>query len=392
MRDVTIGIVTALPIEAHAVYSVFDNLGDVEVRGDPNYYRAGAVPSADAQRPHMVVVAQQARDGTRNAAAVATDLVRSFPSLRVLIMCGIAGGVPAGDGGERGIRLGDIVVATEGVVDYDHVYTVDGESTPRRAPSPPSASLLRVDHNMYIAELGGARPWLEVVKRLSRTPAFARPDSDANDDPQVHRGAIGSADRLVRDAILRDDLAGRYHIKAVEMEASGIAAAAELYERSWFMVRGVADYGDRSKNEVWQPYAALVAAAYVRALLQDCRPLATGRTEKTEKTESEKTGVAAPRKKALSGLAAIVDGLLSLPQMSEEPSRRTLIRQLPGYIRDGIPDNPNPRLHVLNVVQTCAQFADGEQALIDALGVVLGSDSPRFEHTESVIREHWSGG
>ena len=35
-----------------------------------------------------------------------------------------------------------------------------------------------------------------------------------------------------------------------------------------FFLRGICDYCDANKNDLWQPYAALAAAAYVRALLE----------------------------------------------------------------------------------------------------------------------------
>ena len=36
----------------------------------------------------------------------------------------------------------------------------------------------------------------------------------------------------------------------------------------YFIVRGICDDCDKNKNDVWQPYAAVVAAAYTRALLE----------------------------------------------------------------------------------------------------------------------------
>jgi len=34
------------------------------------------------------------------------------------------------------------------------------------------------------------------------------------------------------------------------------------------VVRGICDYCDDNKNDLWQGYAAVVAAAYTRALLE----------------------------------------------------------------------------------------------------------------------------
>jgi hypothetical protein len=34
------------------------------------------------------------------------------------------------------------------------------------------------------------------------------------------------------------------------------------------LVRGICDYGDSFKNDDWQPYASLAAAAYARAMIE----------------------------------------------------------------------------------------------------------------------------
>jgi nucleoside phosphorylase len=262
-----------------------------------------------------VVVALQARDGTRNAASLCTDIVRSYPGVRAFIMSGIAGGIPSPRSALQRIQLGDIVVATKGIVDYDHVRTVDGADTLRQSVTGISAALLRADHELEAKSLAGQEPWRALLEDAeTRAEIFRRPpghtdpmrqraadvtshEPERQDGPHIHRGAIGSADRLLRDATLRDALASRYGIAAVEMEGSGIAVGADLHERSWFVVRGVADYCDNVKNDAWHPYAALASAVYVRALLAECHPFASVPVRPAAKTE---------------GLHAIVDGLLSL--------------------------------------------------------------------------------
>jgi nucleoside phosphorylase len=52
------------------------------------------------------------------------------------------------------------------------------------------------------------------------------------------------------------------------MEASGIADATWTRNHEYFVVCGICDYCDANKNDLWQPYAAMAAAAYVRALLE----------------------------------------------------------------------------------------------------------------------------
>ena len=50
---------------------------------------------------------------------------------------------------------------------------------------------------------------------------------------------------------------------AVDMEASGFAAALDIFQKpSFAVVKGVADLADGSKSSEWQYYAADVAAAF----------------------------------------------------------------------------------------------------------------------------------
>lgn len=52
------------------------------------------------------------------------------------------------------------------------------------------------------------------------------------------------------------------------MEASGIAHATQNHEAGCLVVRSICDYCDSCKNDDWQQYAAVVAAAYKRALIE----------------------------------------------------------------------------------------------------------------------------
>src|SRR5262249_43780784 len=314
-------IVTALPEECIAVRMLVDDLRDRLAPGDPNHYRTGWLPSRNPNRPHLVVVALQAQDGTLDAASICANMARSFPELRVFVMSGIAGGIPAPQEPSRHVRLGDIVVAAKGVIDYGHVRTVDGVDALRRPVDGPSKALLRADLELQMKELSGEEPWRDMLREVeAKAERFRRPPDDTDllviagrlahhpslgqsghevGWPRVHRGAVASANRLLRDAAKRDALASQYDdVRAVEMEGSGIAIGADLHGREWFMVRGIADYCDNlTKTDVWRRYAALAAATYVRALLAECQPF------------SETAG----RPAAAAGLPAIVDALLSLP-------------------------------------------------------------------------------
>jgi nucleoside phosphorylase len=270
----TVAILTALACEFAAVRAVLRSARPIidAPPGDPNLYQAGELPSRDPGTAHQVVATILPLDGNRSAAAVATDVLRSFPSIRCAIFSGIAGGVPGS--GQRGedIQLGDVLVAVDGIVDYDHTRTVDGEETLRRHLEGLSADMLRAVQEIRAAH---PDPGLLLKQELDRAagPRFARPSGPAG-MPGVHFGAIGNAERLLRDAARRDQLARAYGITGVEMEASGLAVGASLRGVPWFVVRGVADYCDNLKQDTWHDYASLTAAAFVATMLSHCRPLA----------------------------------------------------------------------------------------------------------------------
>ncbi|KAK2764180.1 pfs domain-containing protein [Colletotrichum kahawae] len=93
---------------------------------DTNAYILGSIGT------HNVVMAclPSGQYGTNNAADVASNMGRSFPSIRIRLMVGIGGGVPD-------IELGDIVVG-ERVIQHDLGKMTTGvferTATPTRPP------------------------------------------------------------------------------------------------------------------------------------------------------------------------------------------------------------------------------------------------------------------
>ncbi|MEU4236498.1 FxSxx-COOH system tetratricopeptide repeat protein [Actinoplanes sp. NPDC026619] len=292
---VTIGIVAALWIEGLAMQELIDHVKPLPpIPDDPNHYHIGELPSSEPALAHTVVLTTMPKDSTRNAAAICTNLMRSFPHVQCVVLVGIAGGVPTVNDPSRHVRLGDIVVATAGVVDLTHVRQVNGNISLRRHVEGMSEVMTRAVMELRADEFRGRprwRRWLDVESRPEMAN-FARPKNDVlhrNGErvrhparnlsghdahfPKVHYGSIGSGDILLRDEIRRDEIAEQYGILAVEMEASGIAASAATFGKHWFMVRGVSDYcDDAGKNDVWHAYSSLAAAAYARSMLAACHP------------------------------------------------------------------------------------------------------------------------
>jgi nucleoside phosphorylase len=263
----TVGILVAHSLDARPFYSVISNSTPVAVNGDPNVYRTGFVTSTDPEQSHDVVVGILPRDNSRNAAAGCTDLIRSFPSVRCVLMTGVAAAV-------RDVRLGDVVVATDGILDYGHVRRVQGVASPRRQTDGVSAEMRRaftVMRELAYSPETGREDWSRWLHPLGSVDVPGSPSEDQGPS-RVHEGLIGSADILLRDDGERDRLAGQ-KVLAVEMEAAGVAAAAHSHGIEWFVVSGIADETTgRKVDEMWRPYARLVVARCVRGLLQHCRP------------------------------------------------------------------------------------------------------------------------
>lgn len=113
--DFKIAIICALTLESDAVQDVFDNRWD-EVKygktpGDPNQYTTGVIGC------HNVVVVHMPGMGKSNGASAAANCRASFPSLGLVLVVGICGGVPFPKNGVE-IVLGDVVIS-DGLIQYD---------------------------------------------------------------------------------------------------------------------------------------------------------------------------------------------------------------------------------------------------------------------------------
>ncbi len=292
----TVAVVTALPKEIAAMEAMLDDPVDHSTPGRaPGEYVLGEVPSKEGSTHAVVVVCSSA--GEDLAAAHLSVLLERFPRIESVLMVGIAGAAPDPTKPEHDVRLCDVVVSdSSGVKQYDFdKETFKGgvlKKEPRFPPRPPGARLLNAVAELERLELSGSRPWeghLRRGKKLKWTRLPTAPDelhatdepsqivarlSDVNrrpKKPMVFRGPIASANKLLKNAKLRDELRDTYGVKAVEMEAAGVADAAWLASAGYLVIRGTCDYCDEYKCDPWQGRAALVAAAYARAVLERTR-------------------------------------------------------------------------------------------------------------------------
>lgn len=285
------GILTALPEEFAAMRSFIDDPRRANVEGDRADYLIGTMPGAGPPAAHTVALTLLGETGNDAAAGGCANLLRSYPTVRCLLMTGIAAGVPDPGRPGRHVRLGDIVVA-RGIADYDSVREHDDGTLSRRAFPPPSPLLQRRARLLQADEMTGSRPWEHLLTaQLRLYPRFARPPQSADvlyaadgsgrqvrhpdmaasghrpGQPKVHVGLIASGDRSLRCASKRDQIAASCGVLAIEMEGKGTGNTGFYEGAEWFTVRGISDYGDRHATPAWRCYASMAAAAYIRALL-----------------------------------------------------------------------------------------------------------------------------
>jgi nucleoside phosphorylase len=297
--DYTVACVCPMGVELAAVEGILDEIDEsLPCSRDKNGYTLGRMGA------HNVVVAVMPEIGNNQAAAVATQLLNDFPSVRFGLLVGIGGGVPGEDEDDDDIRLGDVVVSKPtstfgGVVQYDMGKVTEGGKFQRTGSlSKPPAVLSANVHRLRAqqARLGSQIPKLlsEMLQRYpkmagqyiyqgiendllfestyphhqgrtckdcDRTKSVDR-DARPDTDPQIHYGTIGSGNAVIKDATKRDQLRKDLGVLCVEMEAAGL-----MDEFPCLVIRGICDYADSHKNKRWQPYAAATAAAYAKELL-----------------------------------------------------------------------------------------------------------------------------
>ncbi|KAK6342185.1 hypothetical protein TWF730_001664 [Orbilia blumenaviensis] len=307
-RDYTVGWICALPLElAAAVLMLDENHGKPQRQhhADKNIYRLGKIGE------HNVAIAclPAGMYGIVSAATVASQMLSTFESIRFGLMVGIGGGIPSK---ENDIRLGDIVVSqpsgtSGGVIQYDFGKTIGGairgvelqrigslnkppiillnalanlqaehEMDESKVPEILLAKLAtkskdvqtKYSHqgfpndNLYLADYEHIED-NSTCESCDTSQRINRPARNTI-NPVVHYGIIASGSQVIKHGATRDRVRKELGSRVIcfEMEAAGL-----MDNFPCLVIRGICDYADSHKNDCWQRYAAAVAAAYAKELL-----------------------------------------------------------------------------------------------------------------------------
>ncbi|KAF3319318.1 hypothetical protein TWF173_003762 [Orbilia oligospora] len=220
-EDYHVGWICALPKERTAASVMLDQTHPkLHVpANDQNTYTLGTIGE------HSVVIAclPKGAIGTNEAATVVAQMFSTFPSIKIVLMVGIGGGIPPE------VRLGDVVVGTE-VIQWDFGKAEDnGVFKLTGKPKQPPRALLTViselesGHDLgeskipqYLDDVQAKFPpkviakWIEFLKTVfnlgnqsAESNQISKPQTKPR-DVNIHYGLIASGNQVIKDAKRRD--------------------------------------------------------------------------------------------------------------------------------------------------------------------------------------------
>jgi len=207
------------------------------------------------ERSARIVTLRQLEKGLTTAAITATKALCIWKPT-VVVMTGICAGV-------RGsVGLGDLVVATQC---FEH-----------------SSGQLRDGHLVPLQNRVAIQPWLlDFLISLTDTPAMLQQIQDgytqdlpAGFTTKIHYGSMACGPQVIKDQAFIDQLKSREHsLVALDMESYGVALSASMCSTSSnpiipLIVKGVCDFADTEKSDLWHDYCSYASASFVLALLE----------------------------------------------------------------------------------------------------------------------------
>jgi len=317
----TIAIITGQFAEKLAVDAMIDNK-DTYVRfkteGESNVYTLGNIG------PHRVVSTKlpsvgsgSTRDTLIASGNSTTRLLGTFQRVEYVFLVGVGGGVPHYTDYSKHVRLGDVVVSA---VPTDlpantrpYIYLHSGRNQDINSYDtftiktwcPPDLEVESVTRQIYHDGVKGdsMKSWesfiLDGINALSTQETdFSRPPEEtdklfmsigskdvievghptppANENnprsqgfPVVHLGPIGSGSGVVKDDVIRQDIASKFGIKCFDSEFDSVLESIFGNRKDRYcIIRGISDYKDglRGRKE-WIPYASLAAASFMKSVI-----------------------------------------------------------------------------------------------------------------------------
>ncbi|CAG8909914.1 unnamed protein product [Penicillium egyptiacum] len=325
-----VGWVCALPKEQTAATAMLDRIHPdlPKPSGDHNTYTLGSIGSHNI----VITCLPKGKYGNNSASSAATRMISTFPSIKFGLMVGVGGGIPTkvrlGDVVISAPidEFPGVVQWDMGKAQAGGSFKRTGALN-----NPPNALLtaltkLETKHEMhgsqirqYLDDFGKTYPnlmskytwsdslkdplstqespyrplrwqaifsllwkitgdilryllgWWAFAAALAAEPMISTVNIELDNfqrkpgDVRVHYGLIASGNQVIKDAKFRDRLDQSLggNVLCVEMEAAGL-----MNDFPCITIRGICDYANSQKTKDWQEYAAAVAAACAKELLE----------------------------------------------------------------------------------------------------------------------------
>lgn len=257
------------------------------------------------------------RSASIAAGNTTTRLLGTFQKVDHVFLVGTAGGVPHYTDYHKHVRLGDVVVATPPAGQkFIYMYCEDSKILENgsyefetKSWGPPDLSLQNIAYQLQQQglEKDGPTPWIEYMeagnaKLQEQEMDFSRP-SESTDKlymsiggsdvievshplppegsenvrdptkPRVHLGVIAAGRSVVDNDQMRQDFASQLSVVAYDQEFDAVVESVYGNRKDQYVfIRGICDYNDGTRNKDWQPYAALVAAAFMKSVICGMEP------------------------------------------------------------------------------------------------------------------------
>ncbi|GAM33837.1 hypothetical protein TCE0_013r01029 [Talaromyces pinophilus] len=398
-QEYTVGWICVLRKELEAAKDTLDeNFGD---QFDKQLYTLGRI------RDHAVVITcfPMGDKGNNMAAIVAERMMGKFPNIKVGLLVGIGGGLPY-EGND--VRLGDVVVSAPagthpGVVQFDMgKYTTAGFERTGFLNAPPEE--LRAVLNSRMPPHGSQlihpplKPYpgedfdqlydanYEHIKgegqcnRCDKQRLVPRVAGNRAGSPRVFYGTIASGNAVIKDAAKRDALVKEHGVLCCEMEAAGLMKTTF----PCLVVRGISDYADSHKNDMWQDYAAAAASQYAKDFLCEIPPGLVGRLEPIQdETQNIYWCMPHPAKTFFTGRATVLrrieDALNSNEQQRSFGGVFWVDASSDSTAKAGfLTISRELRSHLRDIASICLLLSNTNY---DWLLILDNADDPRFDYT-----------
>ncbi len=250
-------VVCALPEEARAFLEIVQQQceGALEERISPRYhssYRFATLKN-NKDEPLNLHVSWLPRYGQQEMTLHLSHVLEECQP-RIAIMTGIC----AGDA--LRVQLGDLVVA-ERTFTYDNgKFTLDEQG---RSVHLHDTMTYQLDANI-LQFLGLFDEWKPLVARLERPPSSHEQRTVA-----CHLKAMASGSAVRADRPFADVQAPVRGTVAIDMEGAAFGLVMSRHPLiRWLIVKGVCDYADQNKNDVYHDYAARASALYALSFIR----------------------------------------------------------------------------------------------------------------------------